>query len=384
VSSWSRLGGAWPSERQEILLAAALSLPEPAGDAWARWRALEDPDTTDFDSQRLLPLVFRNLFATGLDDSDRARLKDLYRTWWYRNQMLLARTGEAMDDLHAAGLETMVLKGAALGAAHYRDVGARPVGDLDLWVSPEDAPAAMHVLEAADWRTIAGWNADSREADEALRWVHGEGYVRGPAALDLHWHVLHQPAAPEDFWQHSVPVTVGSVTTRTLGPADQVVHACEHGADGATTPIRWAADVVVILRSAEVDWERLVEVAERQRLAVTLREMLGYVREVFDAPVPEDALVALRALGAPRRERRLHRAAMRPASPARSVRVFWDRYRRLALYEGRRLRPLGFPRYMRRASGFPNWPSLAAHGLGRAWQLARLRVSPGRRDPVAR
>jgi Uncharacterised nucleotidyltransferase len=373
VSRWSGLGGAWPTDSQELLLLAALSEPDAALEAWRRWRAANDLDRADADSQRLLPLVYRNLSAAGLRVADEARLKGVYRAWWYRNQLFLRLAGEALQTLHAAGLRTMLLKGAALCVDYYDDMGARPMADLDVMVPPQSAATAMALLDAEGWRTGPGWRAGSPEAADAVRLLHGESFHRGDVNFDLHWHVLRQPLEREDFWEHSIPAELGPHSTRVLCAADQIVNACDHGADPARTPIRWAADVATVVHSGHVDWHRLVDVARRQRLAATLSEFLTYAREVLGAPVPGEALARLRELGASRRERRAHRLMTRPANPARAVAIEWERYRRLAHYERRRLRPLRFPGYMRRTMGFPTQRELVVHGARRAWAVVSRR-----------
>ncbi len=384
MSRWSRLGGAWPSDTQALLLLAAVSEADAARDAWRRWCEVADIDTADLDSQRLLPLVYRNLAGGGFEDPEMARLKGAYRISWYRNQMLLRQAAPAVELLLAAGLETMLLKGAALSAALYRDVGVRPMSDLDVWVPQDRAREAMLLLEEEGWRAAPGWSAASPQAKDAMRVLHGEAFEQGPTTVDLHWQVLRQPVVPEDFWEHSMPVRVGTLELRTLCPADQLVNVCDHGADGVRTPIRWAADTVTVLRSSEVDWYRVLDVARRQRIALTLAEFLEYARAVLGAPVPGDALGALRALGSSPRDRRAHRAATRRANPSRAVRIVWGRYRRLAEFEGRPVRLHGFPRYMQLTMGFPTRRALVAHGLRRLGDVARLKASPGRRRAASR
>jgi hypothetical protein len=363
VNRWAGLGGAWPTPEHELLIRAAVREPGEAAAAWERWRGGGDILALDPDGQRLLPLVYRRLMEAGVRDPDLARLKGIYRHWWYCNQVLLRDAAPAVEALHAAGLPTMLLKGAALAPLHYRDIGARPMGDIDILVPRERALEALRVLDEAGWRPGGSMSADLRTL---TRVTHGEPLVKsGSTAIDLHWQVLHSPVVEEDFWERSVPLEVSGIVSRTLGPADQVVHVCVHGADGGLTPIRWVVDVLAVLGSAEVDWERVADVGRRQRIAHTLAEALDYLRSVYGGQVPAAALEALREPPASRRERAVHRAATLPATPARVFRTVWDRYRRLAEYQGRRPRLLGFPAYMRTTMGFRNRRHLARVSLAR-------------------
>jgi hypothetical protein len=367
-------GGAWPTPPQELLLRAAVAPGPEATGAWERWLERDAPDTRDLHSQRLLPLVYRNLSAAGARADAYERLREAYRTWWFRNQLLVRRGTQAIGRLQAAGLPTLVLKGLPLGLVYYDDLGARPMADVDVLVPRGRAMEAMAVLEAGGARAGGGWAAGSREAQVAMRVQHAEPFTDGDGlALDLHWTVLRQPVAPEDFWDHSAPFTASGLELRRLCTADQLLHVCVHGADGGQGGIRWAADALVVLRAEDLDWQRLLEVARRQQVGYTVAEALDYLRAAFSADVPPEVLAALRE-AASRREARAHRAAVLPATPIRMVQVVWDRYRRLSELEGHRPNPLGFPTYMQQAMGFRDHRALVRTTLRRAADYPRRKV----------
>jgi hypothetical protein len=273
----------------------------------------------------------------------------------------------------------MVVKGCALGPQYYRDMGARPMGDVDVVVPREHAVDALALLERHGWRAQRAAPADPRAV---TRVQHAEGHT-GPdgGTVDLHWQVLRQPVVEEDFYAHSVPLEVGDhLSSRTLCAADHVVHGCVHGADGGMEGVRWVPDVAVVARSGKVDWERVVDVSSRQRVAHTVAEALDYVGDVFEAPVPPETLAALRA-ATDRRERVAHRAATLPATRWRVLRTVWDRYRRLSEFEGRRPNPLRFPAYARLAMGFRD----GRHMLRVSWRRLTGRSAARRpRDPGGR
>jgi hypothetical protein len=191
---------------------------------------------------------------------------------------------------------------------------------------------------------------------------HAEG-----ATIDLHWSVLWDAGDDEELWAAAVPLGLGGVGTRTLCPADQILHACAHAAYwNEIHPLRWVADVHAVARSAtDVDWERLVRVAHARELGVPLAGALAYVRAAFGVPVPPEVPGRLRAA----RVRPLRRAAQRvaalPPSPARSaglVLVYADAYRRRGRAAGVRPTPSGFVRWLQRHLDVDGVRGLAARG----------------------
>jgi hypothetical protein len=330
-----------PTPAQLLVLHAALDRDdEQARAAWQRWRRGIDFDDVDHGSTRLLPLVYRRLGPDAFDAEVVGRLKGLYRRSWSRNQLLFKRAAEAIDLLEVAGIETLVIKGASLALLFYGDVGVRPMDDVDVLVPIERTGEAISVL------TAAGWSPDK---DDPLAWTevhHSLGFC-GPreGEVDLHWFSLWQPAGDRELWTASVPIELAGASTRAPSAADQLLLACVHGTPWSPLPpFRWIADAVTVIRAGgeRLDWDRFAAEAERRRLTVATAAALAYLREEFAAEVPDAVLGQLRAAPASRHERAAFRAACRPDSPLRTLRMAWDRYRRLRDLDTGAPRPDGF------------------------------------------
>ena len=131
-----------PSPEHEIVLAAAFLHGEAGRHALDKFRTRLDIDHLDVESYRLLPLVHRNMRRLGVDHPDQSRLKGIHRHTLVRNHILLHQVRGILEALHGAGIDTLVLKGAALALTHYKDLGLRPMDDLDLLVPIDRALAA--------------------------------------------------------------------------------------------------------------------------------------------------------------------------------------------------------------------------------------------------
>lgn len=351
-----------PTPAQLLVLHAALDRDrEQAHAAWRRWRRGVDFDEVDHGSTRLLPLVYRRLGPDAFDAEVVGRLKGLYRRSWSRNQLLFKRAAEAVELLGAAGIETLVIKGASLALLSYGDVGVRPMDDVDVLVPFERTGEAISVLAAAGW---------SPDKDDPATWIqvhHSLGFA-GPreGEVDLHWFALWQPASDRELWVASVPMELAGTGTRAPSAADQLLLACVHGTPWSPLPpFRWIADAVTVIRSAgeQLDWDRLAAEAERRRLTVATAAALAYLREEFDAEIPDAVLGQLRAAPASRHERAAFRAACRPDSPLRTLRMAWDRYRRLRDLDTGAPRPDDFPGFACRFWGVDSVWQLPPHAV---------------------
>lgn len=127
-----------------------------------------------------------------------------------RADAVARQTAEAVDDLTAAGVEVLVLKGVVFGARYYGDPARRWQRDVDLLVREADVPEAMARLAALGYAPEEG-----RIGAGAVR----RGFRRGPDALDLHWNLRRRSrrqTPAEAFFRAPTPVVVGGRTLRTL------------------------------------------------------------------------------------------------------------------------------------------------------------------------
>lgn len=318
----------WPTEEQELLLGAALLPPDEAVDAFVQWRNVSNPYDIDDGSRRLYPMVHRNLRRAGVHTSLDDFMWDAYVQASGRNQKLLRTLEQVLGQLHEGDVPTLVLKGAALTLLHYRDRGARPMHDLDVMVPRELVGRALDVLRADGWDDM---RTDSTRPIEELRLRHAVTLVRGDDELDVHWHALVACIDSDldaEFWRASVEMEVGDRCTRALAPADQLLHAFAHGLRyNKLPPLRWIADAHVVITSSgsALDWDRLVQLADRYRLAACTSAALGYLDRLSPSLVPQESLAAAQALPVTRRERWEFEHSLRHDH---WFLEYWHRYRR--------------------------------------------------------
>lgn len=297
-----------PTFQQELLLRAALSRGDEVLTSWLRWKGCTDLDSLDGGSARLLPLVYRNLGLHGVEDPDTERLKAEYVHTWCHNEILFDELAALLRTFQAEGVETLVLKGAALALHFYKDAGLRPMSDVDVLVRPGKAHSAIRLLHRAGWKTIYESPEVLIPYQHAVEFSDGRGH-----RLDLHWKVLwdgRQEISDDVFWEGAVPIEINGVPTSTPGPTAHLLHVCVHGAAwNDLPPLRWVADAVTVLRTAgtEIDWDGLIRQVRARRLMLPMRDALGYLQSFPDAHIPADVLRTVRGMPASYKERVLYR-----------------------------------------------------------------------------
>jgi len=320
-------GNCLPNPVEELLLRAVLDSPPKAVEAWRTWSAEDRLAGIETGSERLLPAVYRNFCAHGVADRRMGMLAGAYRRAWYRNHVLFDAGAKLIDQLAAAGVPVLVIKGAALCTLHYRDIGARPMDDVDMLVAPEHARLAMTVLEQAGWRSfLTPMPPDILSVRPSWHYVSPNG-----GAVDLHWRVFERSRSNEhDLWDAALPLDLARTRTRALAPAHELLLTCAHGVMWNTiSPIRWVVDAATIVRRSEqsLDWERSVGLAQRHGLGYSASELLAYLQREFVPEIPVAAIERLKSTAPHRRARITHKALLTAPSARSKIRLHWEAYR---------------------------------------------------------
>jgi hypothetical protein len=279
----------WPTRPQELLLAAALGDEQVAKAAWQQWLTIAKQTEFDLGSQRLAPLVYSNLVRYGVEHPYLSLFKGLYRRTWYHNHMLLRCATDVLERLSQNAVPTMLVKGVPLSLTVYRNMGARPMNDIDLAVPPDYAVQASRLLLEQGW--VPDIPFDQIKPD---RRVSVTFRAKDGLELDLHFSLFHESlnwADTAPIWRRARAITVGQVRTLTPCPEDQLLHTIVHGLrSNPLPPVRWIADAVRLIRNdPPINWNMVLDHADAVRLTLVVQRALTYVSAKFDC-VPIEVL----------------------------------------------------------------------------------------------
>ena len=230
-------------------------------------------------------------------EETRQRLAALHLRQAAEAVMVHEQLREVVSALRDDGIETIVLKGAALALGVYRNVAARPMRDLDLLLHADQLAAAEAVLTEQGYRPDefyrprAWWIEHHHHLIPLVR--HGR-----PVPVELHrdlvppWSgiVTDLPG----LWARSEVVSIGGIPARVLSHGDLLLHLCQH-LDRLVGKLGSVRDLAEVIRQKnEIDWSWLVAAAAESGSASRAYCALKMAREVAGAPVPAAALDSLR------------------------------------------------------------------------------------------
>ena len=220
----------------------------------------------------------------------------------YRQAALLAlqRTAELrrlLDALADADICPAVFKGAALAHTLYPSPACRLMGDIDLWVTHAEMPAAINALAAIGYQMREKErrpHALTQQTDGEVQMLAGRP---GQGLVELHWGVF-----PGEWLAHTTAVDRAGVRSRLvasqlvdrpvylLTPEDALIQLAVHisiNHQMTTNALRSLVDIALFSRQP-LDWALVSQRAATWRVATAVGLTLELTQRVFELPpLPE-------------------------------------------------------------------------------------------------
>jgi hypothetical protein len=276
-------GSHWVAEALARVLAferhgqAISPLPEPNGDVtWddVRYAAAQ---------HRVVEVLFPHAKALGMDSDTVAIMYGM------RHQLAAAGLKVQLDTnavsglLNAAGIDHLVVKGAALASLIGLEPSGRGAGDVDIWVRPRDVERAETVLHGEGW---CPKNSSAPRPADGWRWrlllamSHELPQLGGGVSnVDLHYHLTayagERIPSFDTAYARSVPLPALNASVRTLCPADALRHMAQHARIDIWPNLRHVVDVVRV--ADRCDPAEVAEMARTEANVALAMAMAGHL-----------------------------------------------------------------------------------------------------------
>jgi hypothetical protein len=315
------------NQGEKLYNALCLTLSERADQV--DWNSFSENDWLNFSKKAqtegvapLIHWIFKHGDISGIyiPTKVKEQLKVAYYNTSAQNQIMYQELKRILEALNEANIPVIVLKGAALAATVYPEIGLRPMGDLDLLMPRDDIIEALKVIEPLKYTNIRerhtsvfDWDLEhhvsiNKESDPEI-------------SLELHWNLISGDAdwrSPdlEWFWGNSKPFhsrVMENGTYRSKQADDQynqtsvfslkevpnILYLCNHQFLQHSTPrLIWIFDLNLIISQQvnQINWEDLKTKAIELNWAQAVHSGLSHCREFFHTPVPKDLIADLHEL----------------------------------------------------------------------------------------
>lgn len=217
----------------------------------------------------------------------------------------MAQARRVLSALADAGVDVLVLKGAALAYWLYDAPAQRPRCDMDVLVASQvEAERVVPVLMAVGYSLVAEVGVEaSAEFEIALERRSPGGNVH---TVDLHWRLLNHAVLArgfgfEELWWHSIPIPKLHAQARGLGRVHALVHALLHRVTnfpgGRHNRLVWLYDIHLLAGGfCADDWQSSLRICADKAIAAPCLDGLRASRDVFGTAIPAGIETDLQAI----------------------------------------------------------------------------------------
>lgn len=201
-----------------------------------------------------------------------------------------------LSRLAAAGIEPVLLKGAALQSLIYNDPIERSYGDIDILVSRSEIEQTLKSLQAI------GYSAPPEEVAARYEDLHFHYIMNKPdgAKVEIHW-ALERPDSPfrldpVEFMANTILVESAALGQfPTPRPEYALLHLSVQNRENSFSRLTRLVDVDRLARTTGFDWELLVTLAGKAQARLVTHTTLRLVSELLNTPIPAGVMQSLRA-----------------------------------------------------------------------------------------
>ncbi|HEU4642762.1 MAG TPA: nucleotidyltransferase family protein [Gemmatimonadaceae bacterium] len=252
--------------------------------------------------ERAAPVLWERLQSVpGLKlPEEAAQLRKVAMVSDFRMRHLESRLDDSLEALERAGVDALLLKGAALAVLVYGSFSRRPMSDVDVLVRHGEAARALPALLAAGWTSV-----ESEGLEEFYRGHHHLPALedaRGTGVqLELHTALFFEGhpfrLSPEDIWARAERIDVRGHAAYVPSIHDQLLHLCLHFAWSHMMSIggwRSFRDLNALLGTGRVKWPEFTRLALESRGGSCCYWTFRLAGELAGVQVPREVLQALR------------------------------------------------------------------------------------------
>jgi Uncharacterised nucleotidyltransferase len=279
--------------------------------------AARSPDLQDKDWPLLVktasdhgiaPLVFAALKKSELLGTAPKSATETLRLTYLRagvaNHLAFQELSFWVDRFGREQIDLVVLKGGALAVTIYPDIALRPMGDLDLLITPDAVERATRALIEEGYVAFAELTPEFANKFSVEQSFFRKG--NRPSQIDLHWHVFTTPyyferIPVEWFRQRTMEISINNGRVLAFLPTAQLLHLAAHYMFHNYRRLIWSYDLALLVARCfrQIDWEDVIKAAAEFGLSQALYEALTEVRERWGVRIPVTYYERLRTVRTP-------------------------------------------------------------------------------------
>ena len=276
----------------QILLAAGTVNPDKGQQAHLRKMLAQEFDQDHLirlaKTEGMMGLLFKSLKKAGVlgffGHRQMQKLQSAYYRTIQHNLQIVNDLKEILGRSNEKAVRVVLLQGVALLEKIYKDIGLRPLTDIDLWVLPEDRDVFDNLM------IQLGFQRD---------WLYPNTFKKGGTIVDINSHILwadrirsrrHLLAKSQHALYENIEIlNFDGEPAGCLDLLDQVLYLSLHAFKHCAGRLIWLVDIKHLITGWQTsNWKALFDRAEEWGQVSIVYDMLYLMRHLFNLKLPAD------------------------------------------------------------------------------------------------
>lgn len=255
------------------------------------------------------PLLFKNLsLATCLDkvpEKVLSRLKQAYYKVLVRNVFLIDKFRIIVNTFNENKIDVIPLKGIFLSDAVYKDIGLRPMSDIDLLVKKEDADKCLNILLNLGYQNTENYKSNFIKKHYDSQ--HLAPLVLNGVSVEIHTKVLPDnyqfKVNLENYWKNANHKIIHGSSALELSANDLLEHLCVHLDRHFNTgkiQLYSFCDIAEVIKQNKIDWTLFEKSCNEGKSTNNVFSILHLVNKYFGVTLPNSIVQKASLVSDPR------------------------------------------------------------------------------------
>jgi hypothetical protein len=215
------------------------------------------------------------------------RIKKAYHENTARNMLLYHELKRIIRAFRSAGIDAILLKGAALAKIVYEDIGLRSMSDLDILVKQEDVVHIEEIMSSLNYVSVVGQQEE--KWDEKHFHLPQYKHRENNTVVEIHRNITEKSIFldTDQWWKRARPVTIDGCDAYIPSPEDMLIHLCIHLYNHGyvnNIMLRGLCDIneTIVHYKDEVNWNLLRNIINKHGIHKQVNSIFYLVREIYD------------------------------------------------------------------------------------------------------
>ena len=255
----------------------------------ADWEALLQCASLHKASGLLHAQIKKKGIAQLFPDAVLKKLRSTYLQNAAQNSALYSQLSIILAAFRKANIPVIVLKGAFLADAVYKNIAVRPMCDIDLLIKKEHLAAAAEELSVLGYKKQEFPNVEVVNSNDA---IFVDFTKPNAFSLDFHLVIEHKNISFDmtGIWKRAVPVTIAGEEALGLSPHDLLCHLSFHAGfqHGFSAGILSLYDFYLAVQhyQNQIIWDEVWNLADRLKIGNCLYLTLFLLKDLFKLDIP--------------------------------------------------------------------------------------------------